>query len=295
MAHKLFTFLLCMSIGPASHAQPEKKLAEAFIQSVAKNNFKLLSPYLINAASAKTAFGTEFTRMSPAKQAEAITKTKSQLQNKWAKVVSKAKSNNIDFSKLQLKQVLSGSLEGETLSPLLITYQYNGVEWDDLFLIVNKKGNAKFIIELPSDKRMFALNEDTRGKNLENLRQEKERNDPNVKLNLKAAVEQLQKLVISNDVPALYNHIVYSGEDDPQNRWKRTLNSSSLEDVESSKRLMEKLKSGLSKCDQLNYGNVITEKESEGIWYVINTTCGTQKHTFAFLKVNNVYVLGDMD
>lgn len=292
---QFFILLICLNVH-AVYAQPEKKLAEAFVHSVAKNNFQLLDPYLLNAVSAKTLFGAEFGKMTPAKQAEAITKSKSQLQNKFTTAVSNAKENKIDFNKVQVQQVLLGPIEGsESLNSMLITYQYNGVEWDDLFLIVNKTGGTKYIIDLPSDTRMFALNEDRRGKNLTDLQQQKDKSDPNIKQYLKAAVELLKKLVAANDEQQLYNHLVYSGEEDKDNRWKRTVDTSRPEDVQSVKRIMEKLKNSFAKCDAINYGELKMEKESEGVWYVINTTCGDQKHTYAFLKINNAFVLGDVD
>lgn len=296
MLRKHLLILILISIGIISYSQSEKKLAEAFIQSVAKNNFQLLDPYLVNAASAKTVFGNEFIKMPAAKQAEAIKKYKSQLQKKWNNVINNAKENKIDFNKVQLQQVLPGPIEGsEALNSLLITYQYTGTEWDDLLLIINKKGNSKYIIELPTDTRMFALNEDSRGKNLKDLQIEKDKSDPNIKQHLKDAVATLRKLVAANDEQQLYSHLVYTGEEDKDNRWKRTVDPSKPEDIQSAKRIIGKLKNGFAKCEAINYGEVRMEKESEGVWYVINTTCGDQKHTYAFLKINNTFVLGDSD
>lgn len=296
MLKKFFTLFITLITALISYSQPEKKLAEAFIQSVAKNNFKLLDPFITNSKIAKNLFGAEFNKMTPAKQAEAIKKNKISLQSKWARVVNNAKENKIDFSKVQVKQALTGPIEGNNLlSSMLVTYLYNGVEWDDLFFIINKQGAGKYIIDIPSDTRMFALNEDRRGKNLKDIQLAKDINDPNVKQHLKDAVEKLKRLVAANDDQQLYSNMVYKGENDKENRWRRTINPSNPDDVESARRMMEKLKAGFAKCEVINYGDIRIEKESEGVWYVINTTCGGQKHTYAFLKINNVYTLGDTD
>ncbi len=295
--NKKFLMILILIIGCLfSYGQPEKKLAEAFIQSVAKNNFQLLNPYIFNASAAKNIFGKEFNQMTPAKKIEAIKKNKSTLESKWLTVVSNAKSNKIDFSKLQIKQVLSGPIKGaDLLHSLLVTYQYNGVEWDDLFFIVNKQGVSKFIIDLPSNTDMFTLDEGRREGNLKDFQLIKDKSDPQIKQKLKSAVDELKKLAMLNDTIKLFGHLVYTGEDDNTNRWKRILDPSKPEDVESAKKMMTKLMSGLTQCDKINYQDVRIEKESEGIWYVITATCGNKKNNYAFLKINNSFLLGDID
>jgi len=89
--------------------------------------------------------------------------------------------------------------------------------------------------------------------------------------------------------------LVYSGKEDKENRWKRRADPNKPEDIQSSKRLMTKLKEGLLNCDKINYGEVRIEKESEGIWYVITANCSNKKNNYAFLKINNSFVLGDID
>lgn len=277
------------------YSQPENKLAAAFVQSIAKNNFKLLDPYLMDLATAKSLYPNEFKKMTPAKQAAAIAGSRNQMMTKWKKVVENAKQNKIDFNKLTIKQVLSSPLEFPQMNSLLVTYEYKGVEWDDLLLIVSKKGTANYIVELPTNTAMFALNEDGNGKNLKNIQLQKDKNDPELKKHLADAVEKIKKTLSLNDDQLLYAHIVYSGEEDKDNRWKRAVDPGKAEDVESARIIKEKLKNSLLKCDKINYGDVRVEKESEGIWYVINATCGNSKHTFAFLKIKDVFVLGDMD
>lgn len=296
MNKKYFLFPLSMLIISMGHAQSEKKLAAAFIQSVAKNNFQLLEPYIIKVTTARSLFGKEFAKITPAKQAATLKESRTRLMDRWKTAVDKATSNKIDFGKVEIRQVLTGPIEGNnSLNSLLVTYQYNGVEWDDLFFIVNKQGAAKYLIDLPNNTAMFSLNEGRRGKNLKDLQFQKDKNDPGIKQHLKDVVELLKKLSGENDVQQLYSHIVYSGEADKENRWKRTIDPSKEEDVVSAKRMMDKLKNGFSNCDKINYGDVRIEKESEGVWHVISTTCGTQKHTYAFLKINNIFVLGDID
>jgi hypothetical protein len=89
--------------------------------------------------------------------------------------------------------------------------------------------------------------------------------------------------------------MVYRGEEDKDSRWKRTVDPSRHEDVTSSQRLLERSTVILNSCNDINYGDVKTEKESEGVWYIITATCRDKKIVFAFLKIDNIFVLGDMD
>jgi hypothetical protein len=283
-------------IALTGYGQPEKKLAAAFIQSVAKNNFSLLEPYLLNAAAAKTLYGNEFNKMPPAKQTEAITKMRAQLKNKWTVVVNNAKTSAIDFSKLQLNQVVTAPVEGNKLiNALVASYLYNGKEWDDIFLIVNAKGPSLYISEIPSQTSVFTMNESRQGKNLRDMQTQKDKDDPDVKRNLSDAVLALQKLTEKKDTQQILRKMVYTGEQDVNGRWKRTIDPSNTDDVASGKRILGKLTERLSKCNNASFGEVRIEKESEGVWYVIKTTCGERSSAFAFLKINNEFVLGDVD
>ncbi len=296
MLKNIFALLVSfISIG-VGFSQPEKKLANAFVQSVDKNNFQLLKPYLVTVNVAKTYFGLEFTKMSISKQKERIVKLNNELQKKWTKVVANAKQKKIDFNRLQLKQVLQTIIEENIfLNFLLVTYNYNNYEWDDLTLIVNKAGTAKYLIDIPSNTSIFLLDESKRGKNIQNLQQERDKKDPKIKEQLIAAVQNIKDLIATNKFSQIYSYIAYTGREDMQNRWKRTVDPAKPGDTDEADRFIEKLKATFTICDKPVYGKFRIEKESEGVWYVITTICGTKKIEMAFLKINDAFVLGDID
>ena len=295
----LFVLLIIFTNLSNVFSQPEKKFAAAFVQSVAKNNFQLLKPYLLTSGIAQKYFGKEFTKMPTSKQIERIKKINTDLQKKWTKVVANAKANKIDFSRLLIKQFLymppEEISEERSFDFLLITYEYENMEWDDLIFIVNKNGTSKYILELPLNTNMFALNKERRGKNINDIQLAMDKNDPKIKEYLKDAIENLKKFAEQEDATQLYNYMAYTGEKDKDNRWKRIADASKPEDVESTKMLRTKLKSELANCPAITYENVRIEKESEGVWYVITAICGTKKTEYAFLKINNAFVLGDID
>jgi len=121
------------------------------------------------------------------------------------------------------------------------------------------------------------------------------KNKTSQKQQLINSMQVLKKLVTANNTQEIYTRLVYSGKEDKENRWKRRADPNNPEDIQSSKRLMTKLKEGLLNCDKINYEEVRIEKESEGIWYVITANCGNKKNNYAFLKINNSFMLGDID
>ena len=277
------------------YAQPQNQLASAFVQSIAGNNFKLLEPYLLTAATAKKLYAKELGRMTPAQQAAAIRKSRERLMDKWQKVVKQTRDANINFSKLKIKQVLTAPVEGNAaVTSLLVTYTYDGEEWDDLVFLLSNNGSQLYLLELPLNTAMFAMNGDRKGKNLADFQQRRDRNDPGMTQKLKEAALQLWKAARGDDTLHLYSLLVYRGEADAANRWNRPVDASRPEDVYSSIIMVKKLKS-ITQCDKINFGDVKTEKESEGLWYIIGANCNDQKYRLAFLKVNGQFLLGDMD
>ena len=276
---------MLLTWGLFSYGQPGKKLAEAFIQSVAKHDFQILNPYMSSTTTGKNIWGKEFISMSPQKQAERILQNRMEIFNDWMEVVNTAKKNKIDFGKVKVKEVLFAPAY-DLRNFMLVAYDYNGVVWDDLTFHVNKQGASKYLIAIVGYKKIFALNETEREKTLKHFKSLNDINDSqdlNIKNNSKikqqliAAVVILKKLVTANDKQQLYTRLAYTGEDDNTNRWKRIVDPSKPEDVESSKKMITKLMNSLTQCDKMSYGDVRIEKESEGTWYVITANCGNKK------------------
>ena len=287
LALLLFSGLYC------SYAQEEKKLAETFIQSLATNNYNLLTPYLPSVIKAKEAFQAQFAGLTPARQMQNIKENLQKLQSKWKDVRANATRNNINFSKVDIKQIILGPSGNDSLSStLLVTYMYNGIEWDNLLFTINTYG-PRFIMDIPHRSETFNFSKKKNGRNLVEMQMEKERHDPQIARQLKKMIGLLKKLAEENNVADMANHLVYRGDEDSANKWKRILRPGNAKEVQVARNLISQIKTDIS-CPKPEFGEIIIKKESEGVWYVIPVLCGSKKTEYAFLKINNQFALGDI-
>jgi hypothetical protein len=120
-------------------AQTEQKLGEAFLKSVQENNFSLLKPWL--GGNTKT------------------------MHKKWEQVVENAHRNGFDINAVKIKNTMYGEqVPNSPMKTVIVIYEYNGKEWDDLVLMMTT-GNKPKLAEIPLTGYMFTLNEERRGKN----------------------------------------------------------------------------------------------------------------------------------
>lgn len=136
----IFVALLLLATTPL-FAQTEKQLCETFLKSVQDKNFALLKPLLGDNVSS--------------------------LKTKWQQVVNNAHRDGFDVKAVKIKSVVAGQqLPGLPMKSIIAIYEYNGVAWDDLLLMITTSRELK-LIEIPLSSNMFILNEDRRGKNIE--------------------------------------------------------------------------------------------------------------------------------
>lgn len=123
-----------------SFAQDELKLSEAFLKSVQEKNFALLKPWL-----------------GPNTKA---------LQDKWQQVIDNAHREGFNIKSVKIDRIVAAAQVPKLPAKFFIAvYTYDGKEWDDLLLMVNKQQKIK-LIDIPLTSYMFTLYEDRRGKNI---------------------------------------------------------------------------------------------------------------------------------
>ncbi|WP_159090897.1 hypothetical protein [Aquimarina aquimarini] len=92
-------------------------------------------------------------------------------------------------------------------------------------------------------------------------------------------------------------YVIYRGTDATR-KWKDTYNSENTEEAEQLQYMYNKIRS-LQKYGSYEFVEFITDKESEGQWYVwklnFNSSNAQKTIYFAFLKINDTYALGDID
>jgi len=93
-------------------------------------------------------------------------------------------------------------------------------------------------------------------------------------------------------------YIIYQGNDN-ERRWKVFANYSNAEDKKGVDEVCTRINETVNRDSSYKIVKYHTEKESEGVWYVLLVSYkkkGVEKTTaFVFLKINNRFGLGDID
>lgn len=94
------------------------------------------------------------------------------------------------------------------------------------------------------------------------------------------------------------SYIVYAG-DDEKRRWKSPANYRNADEKEQVDEICTKINSTVNQDSSYRVVHYSTNKESEGEWHVIGVQYRKngkeKKAAFAFLKVNDRFLLGDID
>lgn len=106
---------------------------------------------------------------------------------------------------------------------------------------------------------------------------------------VKARVAELRTACLG-DKDAVVGLLLYRG-DDLERRWKDRRKPSDPD----TKKTVEQTCAHLTGKEDLRYGRMETEEESEGVWNVIFVYGAKGQASFAFLEVNGELLLGDVD
>ena len=88
---------------------------------------------------------------------------------------------------------------------------------------------------------------------------------------------------------------VYRGDEDQNERWKCPLNIANSTEKDFAGEWTSDLNKIFKTNATITYNTLHVEKEREGTWYAIEITCNNKKAMLAFLKINDKFLLGDID
>lgn len=118
------------------------------------------------------------------------------------------------------------------------------------------------------------------------------------KSKIQSQTDKIFELSKANNYIALSSIIAYNGTDNNR-AWKDSFNAEEKDELNKVKRISKKIKAFLDVSESYEFGNYSTKNESEGTWYVQSVIfkSGNQSLTvkFAFLKIKNEFLLGDID
>jgi hypothetical protein len=290
-------FLLCLPaflfLISCNDSQP-KKLEDAFVISLQKNNFDLLKDYLPDEKFYKS-LGDKVPQGNDAEIKKIIGAKHEEIRTAWQNTYFNAAEKKIDLNKLVIKDVIyyDPFLKDDTNEGMIINYEYKGSAWDDIQFIVSRKSGKIVLLGIPNPTRAFSMQD----KELRATNEAKawiELSKPAFKKDLEDLSNKLVTAAKANDLDEFGMHLVYRGADENK-LWRSPVNMNDATERQLAAQLMQRLNKNLANCNNYKTGNFVTNRDLEGLWITWPLDCGDRIVTLHYLRINDKLLLGDTD
>lgn len=290
-------FLLCLAVFlflvSCNDSQP-KKLEDAFVISLQKNNFDLLRDYLPDEKFYRS-LGDKVPQGSDAEIKKIIDAKHEEIRTAWQNTYFNAAEKKIDLNKLVIKDVIyyDPFPKDETNEGMIINYEYKGTAWDDIQFVVSRKSGKIVLLGIPNPTRAFSMQD----KELRASNEAKawiELSKPAFKKDLEDLSNKLVTAAKANDLDEFGKHLVYRGADESR-LWRTPVNMNDSTERQLAAQFMQRLNKNLENCNNYKTGNFVTNRESEGLWITWPLDCGGKIVTLHYLRINDKLLLGDTD
>ena len=293
MRQLFLSAIILLLLNACNNDQP-KKLEEAFILSIQKNDFNVLKSFMPDKAFYNS-LGDKMPKRTDKEIEEFLNESNERTKQAWQNTIFNAAQKKIDLNKIMIKDVIYHDPfpDDETNEGMIINYEYKGNVWDDIQFIVSRKTGRTILLEIPNPTRAFSMQD----KDLRATSEAKawvEMSKPEFKKEIEELSAKLIAAAKANNLDEFGQHLVYRG-DDENKRWKTPLNVSDSLERRQAAELMQSVSRNMEACDNYKTGNVVTERESEGVWIVWPMDCGNKIVTLAYLRINGKLLLGDTD
>lgn len=293
MRHFFLAAIILFFLNACNENSP-KKLEEAFILSMQKNDFNVLKDFMPDRE-----FYNVVSEKMPKREEKEIQKfldeSAERTKQAWQNTIFNAAQNKIDLNKVVIRDVIFHDPfpDDETSEGMIINYEYKGKTWDDIQFIVSRKTGKTILLEIPNPTRAFSMT-DTELRATNEAKTWVEMSKPEFKKEIQDLSEKILAAAKTNNLNEFGQHLVYRGEDENK-RWKTQLNiNDSLERLQAAD-LMQSINRYMEGCANYKTGNVVTNRESEGVWITWPMDCGSRIVTLSYLRINGKLLLGDTD
>lgn len=238
--------------------------------------------------------GKHVSQKSDAEIDSFLSRNKVRLIENWAKISEHIKKEGIDPTTITKKEtIVYNPYSQSVMQAMVIVYEYKGKIYDDVGIIVKEQKDKTFLLEIPNPLRAFAMT-DTSLANSSQAKVALELAKPEFERSLQRQVQNLAGFASNGSRAEFGAFVIYHGEDENRN-WKSPVNMSDSVESKMSTALMLEVKQAMSDCSNYSFDKIKSEKESEGYWIVQPIKCGQKIIRFAFLKVRDKLLLGDID
>ena len=285
-----FVFLLIISCNDSA----PKKLEDAFILSMQKNDFNLLKKFLPNVAYYKS-LGDKMPFQKNEDIRKFIEESNQRIKDAWHNAIFNVAQKKIDLSKVSIKDVFyyDPFKRDEASEAMIINYEYKGKVWDDIQFIIGRHNGQIYLLTIPNPTRAFSMTDpELRATNEAKAWIETQK--PEFKKNIGEMTRKIIADVKKNDLESFGQQIIYLGNDESR-IWRSGVNMSDSLEKQQAKDFMKKVRHHVENCNNYETGEILTERGSEGVWIVLPMKCGDKVISFAYLRVNNKLLLGNTD
>jgi hypothetical protein len=289
---KLFFTAIIVFIFSSCGSDAPGKLEDAFLQSVQKNDFKLLENFLPDKAFYNS-LGDKMAKRSDEEILAFLDDSNEKVKQAWQNTIFNAAEKKIDLNKLSIKEVIVHDPfpKDDVTEAMVINYEYKGNTWDDIQFIIAKKNGKTYLLGIPNPTRAFSMSDpELRATN--EAKAWVEMSDPVFKKNLQSLSDTVITAIQKNDLALFGNYLAYRG-DDPNRQWKSAINLSDSLEKRTALAFLQRMHDAIAACTGFEKGELKTERESEGLWIVQPVKCGNKIFSLAFLRINGKLMLAD--
>ena len=270
------------------------KLEDAFILSMQKNDFNILKKFLPDVAYYKS-LGDKMPFRENADIKKFIDESNQRIKDAWQNAIFNAAEKKIDLNRVMIRDVFyyDPFKRDEASEAMIINYEYKGKVWDDIQFIIGRHNTRTYLLTIPNPTRAFSM-ADAELRATNEAKAWIETQKPDFKKNIEEVTRKIINDVNENNIESFAQQIIYRG-DEERRRWRSGMNINDSLEKQQAKEFMQKVSRQIEKCDVYETGEIMTERQSEGVWIVLPMKCGDKIISFAYLRVNNKLMLGDTD
>jgi len=238
--------------------------------------------------------GNEILERSDAEIDSFLSRNNQKLEKDWQQINATIKEKIIDPEKIVIKEkIVYNPYRQSSMQAMIIVYEYNGKTWDDLTMLIHQKNDTTYLLDIPNPTRVFAfsdtsLRESTQAKSAIELKK------PEFQQTIQKHVTQMIDWAKNDNLNEFVNYIIYNGEDKDRS-WKSAVNIQNEEEKKQATDIMKRVKKVTGDYEVMTFDTIQAERESEGYWIVQPVKCGKKIIQFAFLKIKNPFLMGNID
>jgi hypothetical protein len=282
-------FLVVLVLSSCTGSKKPASLPDALLMSLRENNFDRLSDYFPTVELYKRI------EKDKSKSDEEIKKILEEFMQKqeasWKTILERVKERKIDLEKVKIKETISYKpFEEKMATVMVIVYDYEGKDWDDIGILAAEWNNKLYLLEIPAPTKWFSFSDPELNEAAE-ARMYVETQKPEFRKSLDERARLIIAAAQTDNLAEFQKHAAYIDE---ENQKVTPIDSTNVK-LQRAIYLMHAVKNSIEGCNEFNFGQLWSERESEGTWHILEMQCSNRSIQFAFLKTGDQFLLGDIE